>query len=132
MSVNFDKIPRNIQRNQKKLVLQFSTTNDDEVQPVHRRYYCPAFHCKHHLSLFSFWKKKLLNLNDRFLRLRVTQKALQLPLYFFFSFSPVLLDKLVIGFYLRFSRLLLKTRVTRLFTSDTNKNSVTNIPVVLI
>ena len=69
------------------------------------------------------------------LRLRITLKALQLPLYFFFSFSLAFLDRLAIVFYLCFSRLLLKTHMTstKLFSFDTlKKTAVKNTPVVLI
>ena len=50
------------------------------------------------LKFVQLLKKKIQNLNDHLLRYRVTQKALQLPLYFFFSIWSVFLDRLAIGF----------------------------------
>ena len=69
------------------------------------------------------------------LRSRVTQKALQLPLNFFFCFSLVFMDRLVIGLYLGFYRFLQKTRATQYqdrFIGDTEDKFVTNIILLLV
>ena len=68
------------------------------------------------------------------LRLRITQKALLLSVYFFFSFSSVILERLAIDLYLSFSRSLIKTRLTstRLFWLEALKKNLNNVPVVAI
>ena len=68
------------------------------------------------------------------LRLLVTQKALLLSVYFFFSFSSVFLDRLAIDLYLSFSISLIKMRLTttRLFSLEALKKNLNNVPVVAI
>ena len=90
---------------------------------------------------YSDWFEVVLGVPQRsifgplLLRFHVTQKAFQLPLYFFsFSLSPVFLDRLITWVYLWFFRLLFKMGMTsiNLFSLDTPKNSVTNNPIVII